>query len=60
MSHHEWTITVYENGKFLLNLSLSDTEIIVSRKTIGCHKDSVSDYILSTRAVGTETDKLSL
>jgi len=29
MGHHEWKVTVYENGKFLLNLSLNnDIEII--------------------------------
>jgi len=29
MDHHEWTITVCENGNFLFNLSLSnDTENI--------------------------------
>jgi len=53
-------VTVYENDKFILNLSLNnDTEIIedkiknFSRKTIGCHKDSSStfNYILSARAV---------
>ena len=24
MGHYEWTITVYENGKFLLGLSLNN------------------------------------
>jgi len=55
MGHHRWTITVYENGKFLLNLPLNnDTDIIeielkkFSRKPVGCHKNSwsVSNYIL--------------
>jgi len=44
MGHHWWTITIYENGKLLLNLSLNnDTEIIknkVSKNPIRCHKDS--------------------
>ena len=28
MGHNEWTITVYEDGKFLLNLSPDNDEII--------------------------------
>ena len=69
MGHHEWTLTVNENGKFLPNLSLNnDIEIIknkienFSEKRIGCHKYSysISNYNLSIQAVSIKTNKHSL
>ena len=65
----ESTTAVHEKCKVLYNLSLNnDTEIVKSiiknssRKTINCHKDSlsISNYILSTHAVGMKKAKHSL